>query len=504
VYSYADFSAHSFILEWEAKYHLANSALDRRDDLLRECFASLEKDLSLLGVTAIEDRLQDGVPETIQLLRAAGIKVWMLTGDKRATAIQIAQTCNMISSEPAGETISLDFTTKNEQGKEPDFMEVRTQLETQHKTVLDRRAGLTSGVDGDEGGSRSPLSIIIDGASLRRVLDDPASILAFMDLCMLAEVVVCCRVTPLQKSRMVEMVNSRGHTTLAIGDGGNDVSMIQKANIGVGIKGREGLQAARSADYCIGKFRYLSRLILIHGRHAYRRTAFVALYCFYKSVFLATGQALYQFYCGFSGTSLLNTFSLSTYNILFTGLPILFYTLDKDMADRTVFKFPKVYQESVKGLSFNRNRFLLWIIRSIIQSTIAFYVVLACFQDINADPQGRSHGETNFALAVFTSAIVIQTVTLIIESHGLTIYNWVIILGTAAFFFIAMQVIASVPSLGMYGAADELYNDPIYYFSFIAAAAGALILPLALKYYSFNYRPKMSELMYVPCHPQSC
>eukprot|EP01133_Synstelium_polycarpum_P007005 gene7005-8136_t len=113
------------------------------------------------------------------------------------------------------------------------------------------------------------------------------------------------------------------------------------ANIGVGISGREGLQAARAADYSIARFKYLRELIFIHGRYSYLRTAFVANYCFHKSLFICFIQILFQTVSGFAGSTFFNSFSLTSYNIMFTGLPIIGYILDKDLPESILHLFSR-------------------------------------------------------------------------------------------------------------------------------------------------------------------
>lgn len=107
----------------------------------------------------------------------------------------------------------------------------------------------------------------------------------FLKLVDQVDVVLACRVSPKQKAEIVEMIRTRypSKVTLAIGDGANDVSMITSSHVGVGIMGLEGAQAARSADYAIGQFRFLKPLLFIHGREAYRRNAYLVCYNFYKN-----------------------------------------------------------------------------------------------------------------------------------------------------------------------------------------------------------------------------
>ena len=147
-----------------------------------------------------------------------------------------------------------------------------------------------------------PLSIVIDGKSLSFVLESEELAREFFRFGLLAESVLCCRVSPKQKSEVVLLSKRFGKwITLSVGDGANDVSMIIEAHIGVGIRGKEGTQAVRAADYAIGQFRFLQRLLLVHGRMGYRRVAFTVCYYFYKNIVLVFTEIYFALYNGFSG-----------------------------------------------------------------------------------------------------------------------------------------------------------------------------------------------------------
>ncbi|KAI8558558.1 hypothetical protein RHMOL_Rhmol04G0104100 [Rhododendron molle] len=224
--------------EWSSIFKEANSSLVDREWRVAEVCQRLEHGFEILGVAAIEDRLQDGVPETITTLRRAGINFWMLTGDKQSTALQIALSCNLVSPEPKGQLLLIN-------GKTDD--EVCRSLE---RVLLTMR--ITSSEPKD-------VAFVIDGWALEIALRHYRK--AFTELAILSRTAICCRVTPSQKAQLVDIIKSCEYKTLAIGDGGNDVRMIQQADIGVGISGREGLQAARAADYSIGSFLILAHLL---------------------------------------------------------------------------------------------------------------------------------------------------------------------------------------------------------------------------------------------------
>lgn len=251
--------------EWQQVFEKASTTVGgNRAEELDKAAEIIEKDFFLLGATAIEDRLQDGVPETIHTLQTAGIKVWVLTGDRQETAINIGMSCKLISEDMTLLIINEENSTATRNSLEKKLGAVRSQAAT--------------------GGEFDALALIIDGKSLTYALEKDMEKL-FLDLAVMCKAVICCRVSPLQKALVVKLVKRHLKALLlAIGDGANDVSMIQAAHVGVGISGVEGLQAARSADVSIGQFRYLRKLLLVHGAWSYQRISKVILYSFYKNI----------------------------------------------------------------------------------------------------------------------------------------------------------------------------------------------------------------------------
>lgn len=259
---------------WSKEHDVAAAALTDRDQKLDQVASQLEQDLMLIGGTAIEDRLQDGVPDTIALLADAGIKLWVLTGDKVETAINIGFSCNLLNND-------MDLIVFSVPENEPE----RAAHELDNKL---QEFGLT-GSDEELLNARKQHqppppthAVVIDGETLKLMLADELK-QKFLLLCKQCKSVLCCRVSPAQKAAVVQMVKSGLNImALSIGDGANDVAMIQAADVGVGIVGEEGRQAAMSSDYAIGQFRFLQRLILVHGRYSYRRLGEMIANFFYK------------------------------------------------------------------------------------------------------------------------------------------------------------------------------------------------------------------------------
>ena len=259
---------------WNKEHDLAAAAIQDRDERLEEVSDAIERDLTLIGGTAIEDRLQDGVPDAISLLAQAGIKLWVLTGDKVETAINIGFSCNLLDND-----MDLIIMKVDDADMSKAEALVDKHLATFGKTGSD--AELKIAKDNHEPPAPTH-ALVIDGDTLSLVLD-PKLRQRFLLLCKECRSVLCCRVSPSQKAAVVSMVKKGLDViTLSIGDGANDVAMIQEAHVGVGIAGEEGRQAVMSSDYAIGQFRFLCRLLLVHGRWSYRRLAETIANFFYK------------------------------------------------------------------------------------------------------------------------------------------------------------------------------------------------------------------------------
>ena len=259
-------------LSWLAAWRNAASSLQDRAEKMASIAEVIEKDMELLGITAIEDRLQDEVPEVIAELAKAGIVLWMLTGDKEETAINIGHSCNLLTA-----------TTK-------EFFLTRLTNEVDYanklKSTCDEIEALKlSEIDLD---SKTEVALVMDGPSFKH-FDETSTEQRqhLLRIGVACRSVIACRLTPTQKQQLVNVVKVETKpkaTTLSIGDGANDVSMIREADVGVGIFGKEGRQAANNADFAIGQFKFLRRLLLVHGRWNYHRISKVFLYSMHKNL----------------------------------------------------------------------------------------------------------------------------------------------------------------------------------------------------------------------------
>jgi len=402
--------------DWAVQHQAAENALEKRDKLLMESYNRMENKMRLVGATGIEDRLQDGVPEAIARLREAGIVVWVLTGDKQETAINIAHSCRLFSSDM--EVIKLNARS-------------RDAAESALSLYLDQCKHSSL--------SRERRALVVDGKTLIYVLDKRANIQhLFLDLTKHCSAVLACRATPLQKSYLVRLVKEQlGMHTLAIGDGANDVSMIQTADIGVGISGQEGMQAVMASDFAISRFKYVERLLLVHGHWCYDRLARMVLHFFYKNAAFVFVCFWFQLHCGFSGQVMIDQMYLMLFNLLFTSLPpFAIGVFDRDSPSDLLQSKPSLY--SVGRLSTAYKPYSFWInmLDALYQSLVVFYVSYGAFN-------GLDLGLWEFGTLLCSQCILVMLIQLGVETKSWTIVHW-----------------ASIAlSIGLYLAFGLIYNS---------------------------------------------
>jgi phospholipid-transporting ATPase len=308
----------------------------------------LESELRLVGVTAVEDCLSAGVPDTIELLQQANIKVWILTGDRLETALNVAVSCRL---------------------RRPDHQ----QLILGSPDALDTVA---RGVHRRQ--DRNCLyDLVIEGSTLDLILKNQTMTSKLLELAMNCSSVLCCRTSPLQKRLLTEKLQlASGKLCLAIGDGANDVGMIQAANVGIGIAGKEGRQAARSADISVRSFSQLSRLLLVHGAWSYTRLTKTIVYCAYKNLLLVTSQFWFGLLgCAASGQTIYESWMLSLSNALFTSyLPIVIGVTDQYVTADQLLRHPTLYSRGQRNSCFTAPRFWKAALNATLQALGLFLI----------------------------------------------------------------------------------------------------------------------------------
>ncbi|KAJ3045970.1 hypothetical protein HK097_001086 [Rhizophlyctis rosea] len=462
---------------WSRDYAEASAALDQREEMMENVASRIEQGMILMGATAIEDKLQPSVGVTIEKLARAGIKVWMLTGDKRETAVNIGYTCRLakpwsVVIQIGGESVedirrsiqmglercwSLKGGKKRRGSKGGALMETRQpsfpgtpsadrnqpphvvvvitgdtlmKLEAQHTNVSEPLCPVQSYFAAKTWKKRDPSA---SSTTTTTMLKDPTphetpehSLLnSFLDLGILSDAAICCRFSPSQKALIVSSMRERikyrhktpyrpvstisdppppllqrlkslykrnptpSNVTLAIGDGANDIPMLQSAHVGIGITGREGLAASRASDYSFAQFRFLQPLLLIHGRYSYIRISFFIGGTFYKCFTLYLTQLIYQRWCGFTGQSLYEQWTLALFNIAFSLFPVMIGgILQRDLTKATLLEVPELYGYGQYNTGLNAWKMAGWIFAAARHAAISSLLTFFMYQGFT--PFGRS------------------------------------------------------------------------------------------------------------------
>lgn len=464
--------------EWRRIFEAAAMTIGgNRADELDKAAELIEHDFFLLGATAIEDKLQDGVPETIHTLQQANIKVWVLTGDRQETAINIGMSCKLLSED-------MMLLIVNEETAEA------TRDNLQKKTDAIR-------TQGDGTIEMETLALIIDGKSLTFALEPDLEKL-FLDLAIMCKAVICCRVSPLQKALVVKLVKKyqKESILLAIGDGANDVSMIQAAHIGVGISGMEGMQAARSADVAIAQFRFLRKLLLVHGAWSYQRVSKTILFSFYKNIALYMTQFWYTFQNVFSGQVIFESWLLSFYNVFFTFLPPLALgVLDQFISARLLDRYPQLYTMGQKNTFFRMKVFGEWIINAIYHSIVIYVFSVLMWDGDLIQGDGKVAGHWVWGTSMYNAMLLTVLGKAALLTSNWTKYHVMAIPGSMAIWWVFVVAWAYVaPKIPMspelYGIVPRLYTSPVFWLQAVVLAVLSLLRDFIWKYVKRMYFPE--------------
>ncbi|XP_022779595.1 probable phospholipid-transporting ATPase IIB, partial [Stylophora pistillata] len=328
--------------DFEHRYNQAKLNISDRAAKVMDVQKTLEHDLELLCLTGVEDKLQVDVRPTLEMLRNAGVKIWMLTGDKLETATCIAQSSRLVARNQTIYT----------------FKQISNRSEAHLELNSLRR--------------KNDCALIIKGDSLEICIHHYEQ--EFMELACQCPVVVCCRCSPQQKADIVRLLKKHtGKRTCAIGDGGNDVSMIQAADAGVGIEGKEGRQASLAADFSITQFRYVGRLLVWHGRNSYKRSAALSQFVIHRGLIISVMQAVFSCVFYFASVSLFSGFLMIGYGTVYTMFPVFSLVLDEDVPSDIALIYPELYKDLAKGRSLSYKTFFIWVLISIYQGGIIMF-----------------------------------------------------------------------------------------------------------------------------------
>ncbi|XP_041648665.1 phospholipid-transporting ATPase ID [Cheilinus undulatus] len=524
---------------WSESHRCADKAVNCREDRLAAAYEEIEQDMMLLGATAIEDKLQEGVPETIAVLSLANIKIWVLTGDKQETAVNIGYSCKMLTDDMpevfivSGHTVQsvrqelrrarermIELSSSRDGGKE-EGMEGWGEASFTGNGFREAKEG--DGKGAGEGGkqmqrpphSPSPppppsnlmdsisgeFALVINGHSLAHALEADMET-EFVSTACACKAVICCRVTPLQKAQVVELIKKhKKAVTLAIGDGANDISMIKSAHIGVGISGQEGIQAVLASDYSFSQFRFLQRLLLVHGRWSYLRMCRFLCYFFYKNFAFTMVHFWFGFFCGFSAQTVYDQYFITLYNIVYTSLPVLAMGIfDQDVPDQRSLEYPKLYEPGQLNLLFNKREFFICIAQGIYTSVVLFFVPCATLSDATQSTGVPLADYQTFAVTTATALVIVVSVQIALDTGFWTVINHVCVWGSLGCYFTIMIALHSQTLFRIFpnqfhfvGSAQSTLLQPVVWLTIALATAICIIPVLAFRFLKVDLKPQLSD-----------
>ncbi|CCE62268.1 hypothetical protein TPHA_0C01120 [Tetrapisispora phaffii CBS 4417] len=416
-----------------AEYNEASVAMTDREIKVSQVISKfLEYDVELLGLTGVEDILQKDVKSSIELLRNAGIKIWMLTGDKVETAKCVSISAKLISRGQYVHTIT----------KVNKTYDALNHLEF---IKINKNACL-----------------IIDGESLAVYLKDYKK--EFLEAVLQLPTVVACRCSPQQKADVALLIREfTGKRVCCIGDGGNDVSMIQSADVGVGIVGKEGKQASLAADFSITQFCHLTELLLWHGRNSYKRSAKLSQFIMHRGLVIAICQVVFSICSGFEPIALYQGWLMVGYATCYTMAPVFSLTLDTDIPETLTKLYPELYQDLIEGKSLSHKTFFVWVVLSIFQGCII---------------QLFSQFFTGVSESLFTKMVAISFTSLVLNELvmvALEIYTWNKVMVVTELVTLSIYVI-SVPFLSEY--FDLSYFKTLNFFAELLLILSISVFPV--------------------------
>ncbi|KAF7708227.1 phospholipid-transporting ATPase ID isoform X2 [Silurus meridionalis] len=522
VLAYRDLSEEQW-KEWAEHYRGADKATDFREDRLADAYEEIEQNMMLLGATAIEDKLQEGVAETIALLSLTNIKIWVLTGDKQETAVNIGYSCKMLTDNMTEIFIVNGHTVQSvradlRRARERMMESVRTreglkETETQEQGNGFEMEAAKQTPNQDKGSQpqtfptsvlesiSGEFALVISGHSLAHALESDME-QEFLETACACKAVICCRVTPLQKALVVELVKRhKKAVTLAIGDGANDVSMIKTAHIGVGISGQEGIQAVLASDYSFSQFRFLQRLLLVHGRWSYLRMCRFLCYFFYKNFAFTMVHFWFGFFCGFSAQTVYDQYFITLYNIVYTSLPVLAMGIfDQDVPEQRSLEYPKLYEPGQLNLLFNKREFFICITQGIYTSVVLFFVpygILSRATQSNGIPLADYQ---TFAVTTATALVIVVSVQISLDTGYWTAINHFFVWGSLGTYFTILFTMHSSVLFNFFpkqfhflGSAQNTLAQPVVWLTIALATVICIVPVVTFRFLKLNLKPQLSD-----------
>jgi len=437
---------------WRVRFDKASTSLNDREGEMNREAETIEKEMDFIGCTAIEDRLQDKVPETIEFILRCGVKVWVLTGDKQETAINIATSSRLFNAD-----------------MEIHILNARTKQDCSHQLQVGFKFAKANHAKSQSN------ALVINGECLAFILADfTAEFLEFAELC---HSVICCRVTPLQKALVVTLIRTKlKKVVLSIGDGANDVSMIQAANVGIGIAGMEGAQAVRAADFAIGEFQFLKRLMVVHGRWSVLRISQVVLFSLYKNLAMITSVFLYQIYNNWTGEQLYEQLFLTLFNVVFTSLPpVVAGWTEKDATDDLLEKYARLYTYSRLKQYVSAWNASGWLLSAFWHALVIYFGSTLLVQEGVIALNGRAVDYDALSTMSATFCLGILLLQYSLHVHSWNILTFLAVLLSAIFWLIVEFNVETFSGPPWRMDVVSFHNSGIYWFGILLLTVTAIL-----------------------------
>lgn len=324
----------------------------------------------------------------------------------------------------------------------------------------------------------------------------------FFEVCIACQAVLCCRMSPSQKAEIVELVEKNSKAvTLAIGDGGNDVAMIQKAAVGIGILGNEGRQAANNADFSIAQFSFLRRLLFVHGAWSYNRISKLVLFSFYKNFTLIFMELWFAFYSYWSGKQLFEAWTIAFFNAFSTAFPPLAFGLfDQTCTADQRENYPRLYHSSQDSEAFNPREFWKWIAIAIFHSAILFWMPLFALQTGVHWSNGQTGGILFLGTTVYSLVVITVCFKAAIEMDAWVWVSHAFIWGSIPGWFLIFLIYSHWwPGTGkashMYAMCEAVVSSLTFWLCVLLVPWCALQLDILLRVSRVTHNPTVTDRM---------
>ena len=428
--------------QFNEEYLLLLEDMEENNNLnkLYQLYSEIENNIILIGATAIEDKLQYKAEETINKFINIGIKICMLTGDKLETAQNIAKSCKLIS--PDMDIIHVEYNKIIDNNPIKNLKNYLTFL---------TKSSFSKNIN-------NRYCLLITGDVLSKIFASEETIKIFNKLFKKSTSIICSRVSPKQKSKLVNIIKSiNKEVCLAVGDGANDVGMITEANVGVGIYGREGSEASRVSDYSINQFYHLQKLILYHGREAYRKNSYFVIYNFYKNIIFVSPMFFFGFINFFSGMTLYEPFLHQLYNVLYSIFPIFYFSIfDREYEPEFLLNNPKYYIQGMNNECFNIFIVIKYIIFGFVEGLLLMLSSFIFFY-FNNESGYNLDNLYSYGTVIFSGIIISVNLEVLLKSKIIDIFSICLIFLSIFTFFLGIILFSG----------EEIYSFSLYkYFSY--------------------------------------